>query len=140
MRQFCDTFYAKHRQIIMAHKIRWHLDKRILLIDYVGDIDLAEVHQINDELESFRLEGHKPVHIISDHSRMGKTALTLNLTFKSFPTMKKYGWGWVVLLGIGQPTRFFADVFAMQFRLKMKIATNYEEAFMLLRQRDATLH
>jgi hypothetical protein len=124
----------------MAHKIRWHLDKRVLLIDYVGDIDLAEVHQINDELERFRLEGQKPVHIISDHSRMGKTALTLNLTFKSFSTMKRYGWGWVVFLGLNQPTRFFADVFSIQFRLKMKGATNYEEAFALLRQVDESLH
>ena len=124
----------------MAHRIRWHLEKRILLIDYVGDIDLSEVHQINDELESFRVEGQKPIHIISDHSRMGKTALTLNLTFKSFPTMKKHGWGWVVFLGLGQPTRFFAEVFSMQFHLKMKAAASFEEAFTLLRQRDETLH
>jgi hypothetical protein len=124
----------------MSHSIRWHLNKRILLIDYVGDIDLAEVKAINEELESFRLEGQKPVHIISDHRRMGKTALTLNLTFKSFPTMKKYGWGWMIFLGIEHPTRFFAEVFAMQFGLKMKGASSQEEAFALLRQRDATLH
>ena len=58
----------------MAHKSSWIVDKRIMLLEYEGNVDKNEIRQLNEELESFLNEGQSPIHIISDNSNMGKAA------------------------------------------------------------------
>jgi hypothetical protein len=124
----------------MAHKISWHLEKRVLLITYIGNIDLAEVQQINNELELLRLEGQKPIHIISDHRRMGSVEMTLKRAFVSFSAMKRFGWGWVMMIGPDHLLRFFAEVFATQFAVKVRVMESQEEALAMLNKLDLSLH
>jgi hypothetical protein len=124
----------------MAHKSSWLLEKRIVLIKYQGDVDKNEIKQLNEELETFLGDGQKPIHIISDNSNMGKAELSIQLARETFTAMKKEGWGWVVFIGLGRLIRFFAEVFATQFGVKIKIANNMEEALVILKKLDMSLN
>lgn len=123
----------------MAHKSSWLIDKRVLLLDYEGNVDKTEMKQLNEELEAFHAAGLKPVHIISDNSKMGKADLSIQLARESFTAMKKEGWGWVIFVGLGRLIRFFAEVFATQFGIKIKMANNLEEAIAILKKLDTSL-
>jgi hypothetical protein len=124
----------------MAHKSSWLLEKRIVLINYQGDVDKHEIKQLNEELEAFLGDGQKPIHIISDNSNMGKAELSIQLARETFTAMKKEGWGWVIFIGLGRLIRFFAEVFATQFGVKIKIANNMEEALVILKKLDVSLN
>ena len=123
----------------MAHKSSWLIDKRIMLLEYEGNVDKNEIRLLNEELESFLNEGQTPVHIISDNSRMGKADLSIQLARDTFTAMKKPGWGWVIFVGLDRLIRFFAEVFATQFGVKIKIASSREEAIALLKKLDMTI-
>jgi hypothetical protein len=123
----------------MAHKSSWLIDKRVMLLEYDGNVDKNEIGQLNEELNRFLDEGNKPVHIISDNSNMGKADLSIQLAREAFTAMKRPGWGWVIFVGLDRLIRFFAEVFATQFGIKIKIAANREEALIILKKLDLTL-
>jgi hypothetical protein len=123
----------------MTHKSSWLIDKRVMLLEYEGNVDKNEIRQLNEELNRFLDEGENPVHIISDNSNMGKADLSIQLAREAFTAMKKPGWGWVIFVGVDRLIRFFAEVFATQFGIKIKIAANREEALIILKKLDLTL-
>ena len=123
----------------MPHKSSWLVEKRILLIDYEGVVDKYEVRQLNDDLENFHAQGLTPIHIISDNSKMGKADLSIQLARETFTSMRKEGWGWVIFVGLGRLVRFFAEVFATQFGIKIKMANSLEEAMVILKKLDGSL-
>lgn len=123
----------------MAHQSRWLLEKRVLLIVYEGDIDRAEMQQLNRELEIYLTEGQSPIHIISDNRAMGDIELTLNIVRETFGVMKRKGWGWVVLVAVPPLVRFFANIFSIQFGLSIKSVETMEKAWELLEGHDKSL-
>jgi hypothetical protein len=115
------------------------VDKRLILIVYEGDIDLAEMQRINRELDKYLSEGESPIHIISDHRKMGEAKLDLNLVREIFTSMKKRGWGWVILVAVPPLVRFFANVFGIQFGLHVKTAPSIEAAKAMIEREDTSL-
>jgi hypothetical protein len=123
----------------MGHKSRWYIEKRVVLIVYEGEIKQEEMQQVNLELESYLREGQAPVHLISDNRRMGQVDLSMNLIADTFTTMKKSGWGTVILVDVTPMVRFFANVFGIQFGLKMKSVATMELALESLNKYDPGL-
>jgi hypothetical protein len=123
----------------MGHKTHWYIEKRVVLIVYEGEINQEEMQQVNLELESFLSEGQPPVHLISDNRGMGQVDLSINLIADTFTTMKKSGWGSVILVDVPPIVRFFANVFGIQFGLKMKSVSTMELALEALHKHDPGL-
>lgn len=123
----------------MPHKMSWLIEKRVLQIEYDGLVDKAEVQFINAELDRYLNEGIHPVHILSDNTKMEKVELTVSLARESFTAMKRPGWGWVIVIGMPRLVRFFAEVFATQFGVKIKIALDADEAMQILKKQDLSL-
>jgi hypothetical protein len=123
----------------MNHKSSWLVEKRVMLLEYDGDLDKAEILRLNEDLETFLAEGEHPIHIISDNRKMGKTELTITLVQDAFNAMKKPGWGWVVLIGLNPVIRFFAEIFATQFHVNIRAASSVEEAYETLKRLDSSL-
>lgn len=123
----------------MPHQSYWVLEKRLLLLVYEGDIDKEDMRKVNCELDAYLQEGQSPIHIISDHRTMGNISLDLNLVRETFTSMKKAGWGWIILVQVPPLVRFFANVFGIQFGLRIKTAKSIEEAKAILAREDKSL-
>jgi hypothetical protein len=123
----------------MTHKSSWLIEKRVVLLEYNGNVDKAEIMQLNEDLENFLNNGESPIHIISDNRNMGNAELSIQVARDTFSAMKKPGWGWVILIGVGRLIRFFAEVFATQFNVKIKTANDLEEALTILKKLDMSL-
>jgi hypothetical protein len=123
----------------MPHQSRWLVEKRLLIIVYDGEIDRAEMQQLNCELDIYLSEGEAPVHIISDHRTMGEAHIDLNITRETFSAMKKHGWGYIVFVAVPPLIRFFANVFGIQYGLRIKSARSIEAAIAFLENEDSSL-
>lgn len=123
----------------MGHKMTWLLEKRVILLEYSGDVNKAELKEINEELNRFFAEGEKPVHVISDNRQMGNVELSISIAKETFSAVKQPGWGWMFLIGLDRLIRFFAEVFATQFGVRIKSANNPEEALEALKKLDLSL-
>lgn len=132
-------YFLKEGIEIMSHKTEWFLENRIVLITYNGDLDKEELSRLNGELETFLEQGKRPLHLISDNRNMGKAELNLEMIRDAFSVMKKDGWGWVIVIGLNPLIRFFAEIFATQFKLHVKSAHTVEEAYEMLKKLDISL-
>lgn len=123
----------------MPHKIAWRVNKRVLHIQYDGNIDKAELMQLNTELQSYIDHGTAPVHVISDHTNMTKIDISLRSIRENLDVMRSKELGWVLVVGADGVTNFFAQTVTSAFRLKVRMVDSVEDAWDVLRKQDAAL-
>lgn len=123
----------------MPHTSRWFVDKRVLLIEYTGKVDKAELEQINAELENYVNEGEAPIHILSDNSQMTGMPLDLKTIRTSFTIFSDKRWGMICLIGVNTMMRFFSELVGSSFRMNMTLVKTFEDAKVKLVEYDETV-
>jgi hypothetical protein len=124
----------------MAHKMYWQIEKRLIMLVYDGEVDNAEMEIVNRELERFLSQGVKPVHLISDDTRVTKLNTNLNSIIKTFSVLHQPGWGYIVTIGSSIRTRFFFNTLKVLLNMNMVLFPSQEEAIANLKKLDSSLN
>jgi hypothetical protein len=123
----------------MAHKIDWFIEKRVLLLVYEGDVDSSEMKTVNEELKALLMAGQKPVHLISDDTKVAKLNTNLNQLVNTFTVLRLPDWGYIIAIGTSIRTRFFYNTLKVLLNMDLMLCATREKAYAQLIKLDASL-
>jgi len=123
----------------MPYKTSWIVDKRVILIEYIDTVTIEDVEAINENLRRYAEEGIAPIHMVSDHTQMGKVKLELKTIQSAFTILGLDVWGYFVMVGADTLTSFFASMIGTMSHINLKSRKNRDQALDFLRQEDHTM-
>jgi hypothetical protein len=127
---------------MMATRIAWYTQNRVLLMRFQGDVSADELSQINRQITQHLDESDAQlVHLILDQRDIGGVpgnimTLTRTMTFIQHPRL-----GWVLRFGEIHPTvRFMSAVVMQAASVRFRNFHTLEEALQFLSHVDVTLN
>ncbi len=122
----------------MPYDISWYLEKRIIFVEFEGDMDIEALPSMYEDLERFRDEGHDPVHIVGDVTHLGKFPFSIPAIREVAPVMEDFGV--CAIYGVQQPLlQFVLKVMSQLSKLEIRIVENQESALASISRLDPTL-
>ncbi|MBI1259515.1 MAG: hypothetical protein GC204_18765 [Chloroflexi bacterium] len=123
----------------MKHQIGYIVDKRVIYIQYLGDLTQEEAEISNVAVIQLIHDGIAPVHVIADAAQL--QALKLNLTqmrdvasFLNEPQL-----GWLMVVGASTVARFISSLIMQWRKTDFRYADSLDEALATLARVDTTL-
>lgn len=120
----------------MAYEIQWLLEKRILYIRPVGDIELEDMEASIARMQMMLDEGEAPIYTISDNRFVGKFPSSLSI-LKKLMTPHPKATGWSLLVQENAAARFVGEMMTrFSGQSKIKSFTTLKEALAFLERHE----
>ncbi len=122
----------------MPFELSWYVPKRVILSRLIGDITEDDMHGMFDLAIAMLDEGHPPVHLIADHTHMGK--FPNNFGAMQFMVRKPHpNMGWVVVISPNRVARFLTNVLFQVMPVPTKMVDTMDTAWAYLNQIDSSI-
>lgn len=125
----------------MAYSVRWQIPKKVIHIQFSGEVRLEEARSLTLELLKMVEEGQDPVHLITDQSKVSISAInTMGLVDTFSPLLKNTKLGWCLFYGTQHRFIYFiTQVISNLSRIKYRQVANLEAGLAFLQEKDHTL-
>lgn len=125
----------------MPYNMSWYVDKRVILIEIIGKIQLEEFEQLHNEAFEYVEQSPYKVHAIADMSQFEAIPTNVKLLSSASSKEKSHKQGMTVLVMPKMPgiIRFIASIILQTLRLEYRMCQTTEEAISILRNVDADI-
>jgi hypothetical protein len=124
----------------MSHTIEWFLPQRVIFMHIEGDVTVAEIKAVSNEITALLDAGNAPVHLLVDDQKVQKFAIGLAKINKSVAFMRHPALGSMVGVGEIHPmVAYIVPVISQILGAKLLRRKNLDDALEYLKQIDSTL-
>jgi hypothetical protein len=123
----------------MPHQVSWAQEKRIILVNLIGSLDLEAGFQASNETNDFINQGTAPVHLIVDMSELKSFPTNITKVNQMNQYLKNPARGWVVVIGGNTLSNFLVNVLSQVVKFPVTQRPALNDALDFLRKNDATL-
>lgn len=123
----------------MPYEVRWHTEKRILLVREYGVMTAEELRRMHEDVNRYVELGQPPVHIISDQRSLESFPQDLS-TMRQLSEMRSQpNVGWRVNIVTGATGRLLTTTLTQLSARYLKAAHSVDEALGFIARVDPTL-
>lgn len=125
----------------MPYNISWYIEKRVILIEINGRIDLEEFEKLHNESFDYVMQSQFKVHAIADLSQFEAIPTNLRMLSSATSQEKNHNQGMTVLVMPKMPgvIRFIASIVMQTLRLEYRMCETVDEAINILKRVDTDL-
>jgi hypothetical protein len=127
----------------MAITLKWLIRDRVILEEYVGDINIQQVTEAMKNVEAMvEASGAPLVHALADTSAMkGFPTHLIELQNATRSLLSHPRYGWLIIYGRNDMMlRFILQVLTGVFKVRLRMFDTRDEALEFLATVDSTLH
>jgi hypothetical protein len=123
----------------MPHQISWAQDKRIILLNLIGSLDLEDGFKASNDTNDYINQGTAPVHLVVDMSELKSFPTNITKVNQMNQYLKNPARGWVVVIGGNSLSNFLVNVLSQVVKFPVTQRPALNDALDFLRKNDATL-
>jgi hypothetical protein len=126
--------------VIVAVSVTWEIERRLIYVDFAGDVTVEEVAQASDTVTQYIWDGQAPVHVVANLIRVERYPREFRKLADAIPHQKEPNLGKTVLVGTHDPLlQLIISVIRQVVRIDLRMVKSMEEAFAYLHEADPTL-
>jgi DNA invertase Pin-like site-specific DNA recombinase len=123
----------------MSYTVRWLAEPYAVFFEVIGDFPTTEIIAFNAEINSLISGGERPVHVVSDLSRVGSFPHNLVELRKTITFLQNANIGLITIFGAPRLAAAFAQMLINLSGMKTQFVRNYSEALTHLAAKDARI-
>ncbi len=125
----------------MKTNVTWYLEDRIILAHVVGDNTLEDFRGINTAIIQHLDQGTAPVHLLIDVTELGNIPSNIIKVKQAFTYLDHPSIGWSFFIGeMNAIKKLVVSLTTQMSGLDVKTVDTFEEALLVLRRVDSTIH
>lgn len=126
----------------MPYSMSWFIEKRVMLIEVSGRIDLEEFERLHKDAFAYVAESPYRVHAIADLSRFEGMPTNFRMLAAATNKEKTANQGMTVLVmpKLVRVVRFVCSLIMQTLHLEYRMCETIDEAVQIIQNVDAALH
>jgi hypothetical protein len=126
----------------MSYTISWFIEKRVMLIELSGRVELEEFERLHNEAFAYVAESPYRVHAIADLSRFEGMPTNFKMLTSATNKEKTANQGMTVLVmpKLARIIRFVGSLVMQTLHLEYRICETIDDAVQIIQHIDAAVH